>query len=243
MPIACSTASTASTGPRASRRCSATGSARSKGAEADFDVAGHTDKIRIFTTRPDTLFGCTYVVLAPEHPLVDAITTPEQRAAVATYRAEIASRTDRDRTTEAADARRPACSPAPIAINPVNGADVPIWIADYVLAGYGTGAVFACPAPRRARSRLRQEVRPADHRGRERRQRRAGGLHRRRPARALRVPRRPRQRAGQAAHHRASRSHGPRSGRRAISPARLVVLAPALLGRAVPDRRARQTAR
>jgi leucyl-tRNA synthetase len=119
--------------------------ARSNGAEVDFDVTGRADKIRIFTTRPDTLFGCTYVVLAPEHELVDAITTPEQRAAVAAYRAEIASRTDRDRTTEAADAEKTGVFTGACAVNPVNGAEVPIWIADYVLAGYGTGAVFACP--------------------------------------------------------------------------------------------------
>jgi leucyl-tRNA synthetase len=100
----------------------------------------------VFTTRPDTLFGGTYVVLAPEHELVDAITTPAQRAAVEAYRVETGKRSERDRTTEAADAPKTGAFTGAFAINPVNGKEIPIWIADYVLASYGTGAVFACPA-------------------------------------------------------------------------------------------------
>src|SRR4029079_19374137 len=88
----------------------------------------------------------TWVVLAPEHPLVDAITAPEQRAAVAAYRAETGKRSERDRVTEAGDAPKAGVPTGAFAVNPVNGKHIPIWIADYVLASYGTGAVFACPA-------------------------------------------------------------------------------------------------
>ncbi len=118
---------------------------RSVGANVQFAVAGK-DPITVFTTRPDTLFGGTWVVLAPEHPLVDAITTDAQRAAVAAYRAQVANRSDRDRTTEAADAPKTGVFTGAFATNPVTRKPVPIWIADYVLATYGTGAVFACPA-------------------------------------------------------------------------------------------------
>jgi leucyl-tRNA synthetase len=103
-------------------------------------------EIDVFTTRPDTLFGGTYVVLAPEHALVDALTTPAQQAAVAAYRAEVGKKSDRERTTEAADAPKTGAFTGAFAVNPVTGKHIPIWIADYVLAGYGTGAVFACPA-------------------------------------------------------------------------------------------------
>ena len=119
---------------------------RSEGAEVSFAVAGHQRRIEVFTTRPDTLFGCTYVVLAPEHELVSAITTEEQRAAVDAYCAEVAGRSERDRITEAAEAAKTGVFTGAYAVNPVNGEQVPVWIADYVLASYGTGAVFACPA-------------------------------------------------------------------------------------------------
>jgi leucyl-tRNA synthetase len=105
-----------------------------------------TDSITVFTTRPDTLFGGTYVVLAPEHPLVASLTAPEQRAAVEAYRVEAGKRSERDRIVEAADAPKTGVATGAFAVNPVNGAHIPIWIADYVLASYGTGAVFACPA-------------------------------------------------------------------------------------------------
>jgi leucyl-tRNA synthetase len=85
-------------------------------------------------------------VLAPEHPLVDAITTPAQREAVAAYREQVNRRSERERITEAADAPKTGVATGAFALNPVNGAQIPIWIADYVLASYGTGAVFACPA-------------------------------------------------------------------------------------------------
>jgi len=102
--------------------------------------------ITVFTTRPDTLFGGTYVVLAPEHALVDQLTTPEQKAAVAAYREEVGKRSERDRTVEAADAPKTGVFTGAYAINPVNGKKIPVWVADYVLVSYGTGAVFACPA-------------------------------------------------------------------------------------------------
>ncbi len=119
---------------------------KSSGAHIRFAIDGHDERIEVFTTRPDTLFGCTYVVLAPEHPLVDVITTADQKAAVADYRQVVASKSERDRISEAADAEKTGVATGAFAINSVNGEKVPIWIADYVLASYGTGAVFACPA-------------------------------------------------------------------------------------------------
>ncbi|HET9625285.1 MAG TPA: leucine--tRNA ligase [Kofleriaceae bacterium] len=122
---------------------------KSIGANVVFKVASpHSgdQAITVFTTRPDTLFGGTWVVLAPEHAIVDAITTPAQQAAVAAYREQAGKRSERDRMTEAADAPKTGVATGAFAINPVNGARIPIWISDYVLAGYGTGAVFACPA-------------------------------------------------------------------------------------------------
>ena len=119
---------------------------KSIGANVKFQIVGRQDAITVFTTRPDTLFGGTWVVLAPEHALVDEITTPEQRDAVAKYREDVGKRSERDRTTEAADAPKTGVPTGAFAVNPVTGKHIPIWIADYVLASYGTGAVFACPA-------------------------------------------------------------------------------------------------
>src|SRR5262245_20633249 len=119
---------------------------KSVGANVVFAVADRDERITVFTTRPDTLFGGTWVTLAPEHPLVDAITAPAQRAAVAAYLEQVGKRSERDRLMEAADAPKTGVDTGAFAINPVNGARIPIWIADYVLASYGTGAVFACPA-------------------------------------------------------------------------------------------------
>lgn len=100
--------------------------------------------IRIFTTRPDTLYGATYMVLAPEHPLVDQLTVPQQRAAVEAYRQQVASKSDLERTDLAR--KKTGVFTGGYAINPVNGQPIPIWIADYVLMGYGTGAIMAVPA-------------------------------------------------------------------------------------------------
>jgi leucyl-tRNA synthetase len=119
---------------------------KSIGANVIFQVADRSERITVFTTRPDTLFGGTWVMLAPEHPLVDVLTTPAQAAAVAAYREQVGKRSERDRLTEAADAPKTGVPTGAFAVNPVNGQRIPIWIADYVLAGYGTGAVFACPA-------------------------------------------------------------------------------------------------
>jgi leucyl-tRNA synthetase len=116
---------------------------KSVGADVVFDVAGTGDTIEVFTTRPDTLWGATYMVLAPEHPLVDIITTPEYAEAVGTYRTQSAAKSDQDRT----DARKKKTGvfTGGYAINPVNGAHIPVWIADYVLISYGTGAIMAVP--------------------------------------------------------------------------------------------------
>ncbi len=99
--------------------------------------------IRVFTTRPDTLFGATYMVLAPEHPLVDTITSPEQLQAVEEYRAAASGKSDMDRT-DLGKAKTGVFTGA-YAVNPANGDNIPIWIADYVLMGYGTGAIMAVP--------------------------------------------------------------------------------------------------
>jgi len=119
---------------------------RSEGALVRFAVEGSNQNIEVFTTRPDTLFGCSYVVLAPEHPLVAEITTAAQQNTIVGYREAVGRRSDRDRTSDAADAPKTGVFTGAYAVNPINGQRVPIWIADYVLANYGTGAVFACPA-------------------------------------------------------------------------------------------------
>jgi len=102
------------------------------------------DTIRVYTTRPDTLFGVTYMVLSPEHPLVDTITTSEQKAAVNEYRTKATLKSDLDRTDLAKD--KTGVFTGGYAINPVNGEKVPVWMADYVLISYGTGAIMAVPA-------------------------------------------------------------------------------------------------
>jgi leucyl-tRNA synthetase len=128
---------------------------RSEGAEVNFEVVGSSrcddrtpqrgvPTIRVFTTRPDTLFGATYMVLSPEHKLVDQITTPEQREAISKYKTEVAKKSDLERTELAKE--KTGVFTGAYAINPVNGQKIPIWIADYVLASYGTGAIMAVPA-------------------------------------------------------------------------------------------------
>ena len=117
---------------------------KSTGAEVDFRVFGYpAERLRVFTTRPDTLFGATYMVLAPEHPLVDDITSEDQRAKVEAYVEATRRKTERDRMEEKA---KTGVFTGAHAVNPVNGQKIPIWIADYVLAGYGTGAIMAVPA-------------------------------------------------------------------------------------------------
>ncbi|AYB45632.1 leucine--tRNA ligase [Paenibacillus lautus] len=116
---------------------------KSTGAEVRFDIEGYEGHLEVFTTRPDTLFGASYCVLAPEHDLVDKITTAEQRDAVKAYQDQAARKSDLERTDLAKD--KTGVFTGAYAINPVNGSKMPIWIADYVLAGYGTGAIMAVP--------------------------------------------------------------------------------------------------
>jgi leucyl-tRNA synthetase len=116
---------------------------RSEGAHVAFEMVGMDASMEVFTTRPDTLFGATYMVLAPEHPLVDRVTTSEFAEAVSAYRAEAASRTEIDRLAES-KTKTGVCTGG-FAVNPANGEHIPIWIADYVLMGYGTGAIMAVP--------------------------------------------------------------------------------------------------
>ena len=115
---------------------------KSTGAEVTFRTK--CGDLVVYTTRPDTLFGATYMVLAPEHPMVDKLTTPEHRAAVDAYRKEAANKSDLART-ELATVKTGAFTGS-YAVNPVNGVEIPIWIADYVLVSYGTGAIMAVPA-------------------------------------------------------------------------------------------------
>ena len=117
---------------------------RSVGANVTFKVAGMEKDFTVFTTRPDTLFGATYAVLAPEHELVAQITTPEQKAAIDAYVEEASKKSDLNRTDLAKE--KTGVFTGAYAINPVNGKEIPIWIADYVLASYGTGAIMAVPA-------------------------------------------------------------------------------------------------
>ena len=118
---------------------------KSTGAQLKFAVQHHAEKtVEVFSTRPDTLYGANFLVLAPEHELVADITTPEQKDAVAAYQAETAARSERERM--AGDRGVTGCFTGGHALHPLTGAPMPIWIADYVLAGYGTGAVMAVPA-------------------------------------------------------------------------------------------------
>jgi leucyl-tRNA synthetase len=146
---------------------------KSVGAEVDFPVAEETpagedgEVITVFTTRPDTLYGATYMVLAPEHPLVDRITTANRRGDVEAYRAAIGAKSERDRMAETKE--KSGVFTGAYAINPVNQERIPIWIADYVLMGYGTGAIMAVPAhderdyefARKFELPIRQVVKPA----------------------------------------------------------------------------------
>ncbi|MGM0738105.1 MAG: leucine--tRNA ligase, partial [Bacteroidota bacterium] len=120
---------------------------KSEGANVVFPLKAGTrdagESIEVFTTRPDTLFGATYMVLAPEHPLVDRITTDQQKEAVAAYREEAARKSDLDRTDLNKD--KTGVFTGAFAVNPVNNEEIPVWIADYVMMSYGTGAIMAVP--------------------------------------------------------------------------------------------------
>jgi leucyl-tRNA synthetase len=117
---------------------------RSEGALLSFALDGHEDKIEVFSTRPDTIFGATFMVLAPEHYLVDEITTKEHSAEIRAYKEQAARKSERDRLTEVKVIS--GAFTGAYALHPFSGAPIPIWIGDYVLASYGTGAVMAVPA-------------------------------------------------------------------------------------------------
>ncbi len=117
---------------------------KSYGTEVDFQIEGHDEGFTVFTTRPDTLFGVTYCVIAPEHEIVDRIVTDEYKEKVEAYRNEVKSLSEIERTSTVKE--KTGCPTGAYAINPVNGERVPIWVGDYVLANYGTGCVMAVPA-------------------------------------------------------------------------------------------------
>jgi len=116
---------------------------KSEGAEIDFTIDGHKKAITVFTTRPDTIFGATYLVLAPEHPFVKEIMTPDHAEAVESYIAKVQTKSDLERTDLAKE--KTGVFTGAFAVNPISGERLPIWIADYVLASYGTGAIMAVP--------------------------------------------------------------------------------------------------
>tara|TARA_B100000686_G_C16803618_1_gene988134 strand:- start:114 stop:2729 length:2616 start_codon:yes stop_codon:yes gene_type:complete len=116
---------------------------RSEGAEIEFQLSTTNKKIQVFTTRPDTLFGATYMVLAPEHPLVELITTKSQKKQVESYRLNATRKSELERTD--LQKEKTGIFTGAFAINPTNNEEIPVWVADYVLAGYGTGAIMAVP--------------------------------------------------------------------------------------------------
>lgn len=115
---------------------------KSYGAEIDFALKGHGEKLKVYTTRPDTIFGVDFMVISPEHDLVKKITTSEQQAAIDEYIAYVNSRSERERMAEK---KVTGCFTGAYAINPFNNKEIPVWISEYVLAGYGTGAIMAVP--------------------------------------------------------------------------------------------------
>ena len=219
---------------------------RSEGAEVDFPIAECgvqraecQNGIRVFTTRPDTLFGATYMVLAPEHTLVDAITTPAQRQAVEAYKAEVAKKSDLERTELAKE--KTGVFTGAYAINPVNREKIPIWIADYVLISYGTGAIMAVPGhdtrdfefATKFNLPIVQVVEPpagTDWHGYV-----EDGISVN-SASADISHQRPADARGQAQDHRLAGIQGPRQEDHQLQAARLALQPPALLGRAIPDR-------
>ncbi|HSX27170.1 MAG TPA: leucine--tRNA ligase, partial [Patescibacteria group bacterium] len=117
---------------------------KSKGAEVDFKIDGKDEVIRVFTTRPDTLFGATFIVLAPENPLVSGLTTKSEKSKIQSYIKDTQSKSDIER--QETEREKTGAFTGSYAINPVNNQRIPVWIADYVLPGYGTGAIMAVPA-------------------------------------------------------------------------------------------------
>ena len=117
---------------------------KSVGAEVDFDIVGHDEKMKIFTTRPDTLYGVTFMVLAPEHPLVKELITPEHQAEVDVFMDKLQYLSDIDRNSTTLE--KEGCFTGSYAVNPLTGKNVPVYIANYILMDYGTGAIMAVPA-------------------------------------------------------------------------------------------------
>jgi leucyl-tRNA synthetase len=198
---------------------------RSEGASVQFKTE-FGEAIEVFTTRPDTLWGATFMVLAPENPLVGKLTTAEKKTEIEAYKAQAARQSDIDR--EAADKEKTGVFTGGYAINPVNGSRVPVWIADYVLMSYGTGH-SAC---RGGRPSARTNIGWGSYGGPLRRTREDDQL---RPhGRHLRQRQGPRRRRHAEGHRLAGRAGQWQAGRH-LQAARLVDLAPALLGRAHPD--------
>ena len=130
--------------PESTKRLQENWIGRSEGAEITFNVSGHDAQLTVFTTRPDTLYGATYMVIAPEHPLLSTITTADQSDAVFAYAEAAKNKSDLERAELSKD--KSGVFTGAMAINPVNGQAIPIWVADYVLMSYGTGAIMAVPA-------------------------------------------------------------------------------------------------
>src|SRR6056297_3218390 len=117
---------------------------KSKGAEIDFQIKNHDKEFTVFTTRPDTLFGVTYVVMAPEHPYLDEIVKDKYKKEVEEYKRKAMASSELDRLSD--EKKKTGVFTGEFAINPVNGEKIPIWVSDYVLMSYGTGVVMAVPA-------------------------------------------------------------------------------------------------
>ena len=211
---------------------------RSEGAEIVFGVDGHPDaRIAVFTTRPDTLMGATYVVLAPEHELARTLATPARREAVVAYVEAAARKSELDRVALAKT--KTGVPTGAVAIHPITGARLPIWVADYVLGGYGTGAVMAVPGHDQRDFEFAtafglpivEVVSPDGTTARRAR----GRVRRRRRQRPQRRVRRPGDARGQARGRPPTRDARPRPRHGQLPAARLGLLASALLGRAHPD--------
>ncbi len=210
---------------------------RSEGAEVDFALQGRDDALTVFTTRPDTLYGATYMVLAPEHPLVDELTVPEQRDAVVAYQDQARRQSEIERLST--EKEKTGVFTGAFAVNPVNDAPVPIWISDYVLMGYGTGAIMAVPAHDERDFAFATTFEHPDHRGDRPAGRGAGhargGLHGRRRHGELRpVRRHGRAGRGVRGHRRVARRARRGSQEGQLQAEGLADQPPALLGRADP---------
>ena len=223
---------------------------RSEGAELDFPLAaaipqsdGDADEpvIRVYTTRPDTVFGATFMVLAPEHPLVDALTTGAQRKVVDAYRKQAAAKDLVSR--KVGEKEKTGVFTGGYAVNPATGQPIPVWVADYVLMEYGTGAIMAVPGhderdfefAKKFELPIVRVVAEPDGSGRRAARRRRVHRERAGPAGPLGQVRRDGRPRGQARHHRLARRARGGEGGGPLPPPRLVHQPPALLGPADPD--------